>query len=289
MSKVKSKGGEEVVGGEKSSKRKTSAEKPKESSPIKEEIVDSETEVGPDEFLVILDMNKTTKGLGIEVDWANGKSLLIKAVKKEGAIPDWNKDHPPNQCIQAEDHVLAVNGKQGDPKAMLAACRGSKRLKLLVWAHCERPSEHPPPKRSPPKRSRSAKRKLADAEAKLEESLAKAQKRRALDTSEHLVTLDMRRHMFLGLDVDWQNGKTLYIKSVHPGALEEWNRAQPPERVVQAGDSVVAVNGYAGDARGMAGLCKELCGAQGQLQLRIKGPPGPPPPPPSSAKPIAIS
>lgn len=282
------KGGDENAGDEKPERlkrRKAASEKVKESSPQKVLDADSETEVGPDEFLVILDMNKTTKGLGIEVDWANGKSLLIKAVKKEGAVPNWNKDRPPNQSIHAEDHVLAVNGKQGDPKAMLAECRGSKRLKLLVWAHCERPGELPAPRLSP-KRSQSTKRKLADAEAKLEESLAKAQRRYALDPTEHLVTLDMRRSPILGLDVDWQNGKTLYIKSVHPGAMEEWNRLQPPERTVQAGDSVLAVNGYAGDARGMAGLCKELCGAQSQLQLRIRGPP---PPPTASAKTIAVS
>merc|ERR1712054_223680 len=103
------------------------------------------------------------------------------------------------------------------------------------------------------------------------------QRRSAAELSEFLVSLDMRRHSVLGLDVDWTNGKLLYIKALQPGAIEEWNRVNPPDRAVLPGDTVVAVNGYAGDARGMAGLCKELCGAQSQLQLRVRGPPPPPP------------
>merc|ERR1712196_446113 len=130
------------------SKSRSSSRKhsPKASKSHKAEKVDSdsEPEVGPDEFLVKLDMNKSKKGLGIEVDWANGKSLLVKAVKPEGAVPDWNKDHPPELTIMAEDHVLAVNGKAGDPKSMLNECRTSKKLKLLVWAHCVRYSEAAP-------------------------------------------------------------------------------------------------------------------------------------------------
>lgn len=252
-----------------SSKRKPSADRKPSTDP----------EVGPDEFLVTLDMTKK-KGLGIEVDWANGKSLLVKNVKPEGHIPDWNKEQTPDKQIMAEDHVIAVNGKAGDPKSMLNECRNAKKLKLLVWAHCVRSAE-PQRKRSPKAQAlvKPDQQRLADAEAQLQESLARVQqKRRGVpDSPEFLVALDMRRHAQLGLDVDWSNGKTLYIKAVLSGAIEEWNRVCPPERDVNPGDTVVAVNGYAGDARGMAGLCKELCGANSQLHLRVRGPPFPPP------------
>lgn len=284
-------------GDRKKRKRSKSARK---TSPKAEDAkdADSEDEVGPDEFMIKLDMSKAKKGLGIEVDWANKKSLLIKSVKPEGAVPDWNKDRPPNQTVMAEDHVLAVNGKAGDPKAMLNECRTSKKLKMLIWAHCARSSipaiEKEARSSESAQQKRSAKaaagfdsRKLADAEAQLQESLARVQQKRnvAAELNEHLVSLDMRRHTVLGLDVDWTNGKLLYIKALQPGAIEEWNRANPPDRAVQPGDTVVAVNGYAGDARGMAGLCKELCGAQSQLQLRVRGPP---PPPPTAAPKLQI-
>lgn len=263
--------------------RSKSEKKEKSAKADKPEEIESDSEpgeVGPDEFLVTLDMNTTKKGLGIEVDWANGKSLLIKSVKPEGAVPDWNKDKTPDLTVCAEDHVLAVNKKAGDPKAMLAECRNTKKLKLLVWAHCVRYSE-PPPKAAA--KIVPDQRKLADAEAQLQESLARVNQKRkaAIELNEFLVSLDMRRHTVLGLDVDWTNSKLLYIKALQAGAIEEWNRANPPDRAVHPGDTVVAVNGYAGDARGMAGLCKELCGAQSQLQLRVRGPP----PPPSSTAP----
>lgn len=264
-------------------KKSDKAEKAAKMSKVEKQVEKAETdsepeEVGPDEFMVKLDMS-SKKGLGIEVDWANGKSMLVKSVKPEGAVPDWNKDHPPSHTVMAEDHVIAVNGKSGDPKVMLNECRTSKKLKLLVWAHCVRSTESQP---SPQKRAFDP-RKLADAEAQLQESLAKVQQRRMglPEQTQILVTVDMRRHTILGLDVDWSNSKLLYIKGLQPGAVEEWNRANPPDRTVQPGDTVVAVNGYAGDARGMAGLCKELCSAQSQLQLRVRGPP----PPPSGAPP----
>jgi len=235
--------------------------------------------VGPDEFLVKLRMTGK-KGLGIEVDWANGMSLRIKSVKSDGAVPDWNKDHPPNQTVQAEDHVISVNGKSGDPKVMLTECRNKKKLKLLVWAHCVRPAESSPACSSNKARDRrNVQQKLAEAEAQLEESRAKVFKKSSSNTTDFVVSLDMRRHTLLGLDVDWTNGRTLFIKSIHPGAIEEWNRLCHPSMAVQAGATVVAVNGFSGDAQGMAGLCQELCKSQSQLQLRVRGPPPPPPAP----------
>lgn len=265
----------------KGKKRKRSKSSKKKRSKSEKKAAESTADVqpGPDEFLVVLDMT-TKKGLGIEVDWANGKSLFIKGVKPEGHIPDWNKEHPPAETVMAEDHIIAVNGKAGDPKTMLNECRTStKKLKLLVWAHCARSSGAP----VAATKAATAGAALASAEAQLQESLAKAallrKQRAAAELSEFLVSLDMRRHASLGLDCDWQNAKLLYIKALMPGAIEEWNRTAPPDRSVHPGDTVVAVNGYAGDSRGMAGLCKELCSAQSTLQLRVRGPPLPPPGP----------
>ena len=39
------------------------------------------------------------------------------------------------------------------------------------------------------------------------------------------VTVDMSFHTQLGLDVDWANGKSLYVRHLQgSGAVEEWNR-----------------------------------------------------------------
>ena len=38
------------------------------------------------------------------------------------------------------------------------------------------------------------------------------------------VTVDMSFHTQLGLDVDWANDKSLYVRHLQAGAVEEWNR-----------------------------------------------------------------
>ena len=83
-----------------------------------------------------LDLTKVA-GLGLEVDWADGKTLFIKSVKvgkggylqvdstssafsvfwqAEGAVPSWNKKHAAS-AVAAGDRVISINGKAGDPKA----------------------------------------------------------------------------------------------------------------------------------------------------------------------------
>ncbi|CAE7229515.1 nipblb [Symbiodinium sp. CCMP2592] len=113
------------------------------------------------EFVVELDLTKVA-GLGLEVDWADGKTLFIKSVKvgdggvdstsassllelwqAEGAVPSWNKKHAAS-AVAAGDRVISINGKAGDPKArpeqgiwppaMLAVCKKEKQLSLLVRA-----------------------------------------------------------------------------------------------------------------------------------------------------------
>merc|ERR1712203_995711 len=92
-------------------------------------------------------------------------------------------------------------------------------------------------------------------------------------TQEFPVLLDMRRQSVLGLDVDWTDGKTLYIKSVQPGAVQDWNRTQRNSaQAVQAGSRIIEVNGFRGDPVAMASLCRELCTSQGMLSLIVRAP-----------------
>merc|ERR1712060_477245 len=91
------------------------------------------------------------------------------------------------------------------------------------------------------------------------------------------VLLDMRHQSVLGLDVDWTDGQTLYIKSVQPGAVADWNMGHAhTKQVVQPGGRILEVNGFRGDPIAMASLCRELCISHGMLSLVVRGPPLPP-------------
>jgi len=83
-----------------------------------------------DESLVSID----TQGqpLGLDIDWADGKSLYIKGVNSPGAIESWNKSQSAEQAVIPGCTVVAVNGVSGDPAAMVNQCRTHRRLQLLV-------------------------------------------------------------------------------------------------------------------------------------------------------------
>lgn len=210
----------------------------------------------PAEFTVDLDLTGE-KGLGLEVDWADGKTLFIKSVKAEGAVPSWNLAHQ-ELPILAKDRVLSINGTSGDPKAMLAVCKKQKKLALLV-------------------RNGSGASNITSAVQTAVAEQGKAAKS-APKFFEFNVTVDMSFHTQLGLDVDWANGKSLYVRHLQgSGAVEEWNRQHPAHLAVHAGDRIVAVNGFSEDAQGMLSLCRDLVQSRSSFLLRVRGPPPPPP------------
>lgn len=84
--------------------------------------------------------------------------------------------------------------------------------------------------------------------------------------NEFSVNVSLTASKLLGIDVDWADGKTLYIKSIQPGAIDEWNWNNAPTHAVRAGDRIVAVNGLAGDATVMVRECR----ANRQLQLLVR-------------------
>lgn len=72
---------------------------------------------------------------------------------------------------------------------------------------------------------------------------------------EFIVSVNLAGGKLLGLDVDWADGKTLYVKSVQSGAVDDWN-AKNQSRAVKSGDRVVSVNGYSGNAGIMVDECR---------------------------------
>lgn len=205
-----------------------------------------------DEYTVILIMGKT--GLGIEVDWADGKTLFIKGLKAEGAMVDWNRGRS-EDVVKKGDRVLAVNGKYGDPKAMLAECRKGGKLQF----QCRRGAADP---------ATSSKKGI---QGHVENALAMPLSKPG--SNEIVVMLELAGKVLLGLEVDWCSGTSLYIKSIHSGgAVDDWNRAHKEAECVYPGDTLVAVNGFANDPQAMIAQVR----AQRRLHLLVRGPPPPP-------------
>jgi len=71
-----------------------------------------------------------------------------------------------------------------------------------------------------------------------------------------MVTVTISGSNRLGVDADWSDGKTLYIKAILAGAVSEWNK-ENPTKSVQPGDRVISVNGVSGDAQAMVREIKD--------------------------------
>eukprot|EP00435_Cladocopium_sp_Y103_P027712 s3001_g6.t2 len=71
-----------------------------------------------------------------------------------------------------------------------------------------------------------------------------------------MVTVSISGSNRLGVDADWSDGKTLYIKAILAGAVHDWNK-ENPTKAVQPGDRVISVNGVTGDAQAMVREIKD--------------------------------
>eukprot|EP00927_Polykrikos_kofoidii_P054184 TRINITY_DN48649_c0_g1_i1.p1 TRINITY_DN48649_c0_g1~~TRINITY_DN48649_c0_g1_i1.p1 ORF type:complete len:280 (+),score=42.53 TRINITY_DN48649_c0_g1_i1:250-1089(+) len=207
-------------------------------------------ELAPDEFTISVHLSGKDI-LGLDVDWGDGKTLYIKGVKS-GVVKDWNRDHP-SEVVRGGDRVIGVNGIADDPDAMLAECRNRGHLTLLIRGQEDRTSLKAKPRDEPPMVSQDVGPELSAG------------------ANESLITLDTSGQP-LGIEVDWVSGCALYIRSMQSGALEDWNTAHDPERAVLPGDTIVAVNGFAGDAAVMIRHCQN----NRRMQLLVRRPPPPP-------------
>lgn len=79
------------------------------------------------------------------------------------------------------------------------------------------------------------------------------------------VTLDRSFGEKLGIDIDHQNGVTLYVEAVTGGLMAGWNYANPGHEV-EAGDQIVEVNGIRGDAWRLLNECEQ----HQLLQIRVE-------------------
>ncbi|CAE7233683.1 Dnajb8 [Symbiodinium natans] len=78
----------------------------------------------------------------------------------------------------------------------------------------------------------------------------------ATKSNQWMVTVTISGNNRLGVDADWSDGKTLYIKAILAGAVSDWNK-ENPTKSVQPGDRVISVNGVSGDAQAMVREIKD--------------------------------
>ncbi|CAE8673782.1 unnamed protein product, partial [Polarella glacialis] len=204
------------------------------------------------QFIVLINKVPERKFLGIDVDLSDAVCMMVEEVK-DGLVSDWNQANPDKQVVKG-DKIIAVNGISGTASDLTEAMTNAPAKPL--------PSRNVPSAVMMMMAPRAAvkPKKPAAAAASLQVKLDPSD-----GPCDFQVAVDMSQKPVLGLDVDWSDGKTLYIKSVQPGAVNDWNR-EHLELVVRAGDRIVAVNGATGDAEAMVKECR----AGGVLRMLVR-------------------
>merc|ERR1711870_29139 len=60
----------------------------------------------------------------------------------------------------------------------------------------------------------------------------------------------------LGVDVDLVDGKCLFIETIKPGLVSDWN-ADNPDQAIMREDCIIQVNGQKGQASALTAACKK--------------------------------
>jgi len=76
------------------------------------------------------------------------------------------------------------------------------------------------------------------------------------DTREFTVEVVRTPGSKLGVDVDHQDGLTLFVDNVTHGIINAWN-IQNPGHQIQPGDRIIEVNGFRGDVQKLIDECKK--------------------------------
>merc|ERR1711904_597340 len=72
------------------------------------------------EFTIVLEKQDNVS-LGFNVDIGNSVSMVVLIVVDGGLLAMWNQAHPDME-VKPGDHVMAVNGHEGDAASMYQAC-----------------------------------------------------------------------------------------------------------------------------------------------------------------------
>lgn len=164
-----------------------------------------------------VDINRTTgQSLGIEVEHYTPRVLIVMTVNG-GLIQDWNTANP-EATVEEQDLIVGANDVEGDVEKILNECRQLQPIKLAV----RRP-------------------------------LMKIRKLKTLET-EFKISLDKQEGSKLGIDVNHEDGKELFIESIDEGLVKTWND-EHPDTQVHIEDRIIEVNGVKGDVKRLLEAC----------------------------------
>lgn len=167
--------------------------------------------VDPAYYTVIIDRTSGDR-LGIDVDHADMKTLLIEAVNEEGLVHEWNVAHPDSE-VRVGDRIVEVNLEHGfsghDAFALLDACKSPVVLNITMM-------------------------RIFVVEGTVITLLP--------DPKYYTISVDKSSGARLGIDVDHADMKSLLIEAVNEGGLiDHWNIAHP-DCEVHVGDRIVEVS-----------------------------------------------
>jgi hypothetical protein len=169
---------------------------------------------GP-EFEVSVDRSQG-QSLGIEVEHYTDSLLVVMSVQ-EGLIQEFNRENQ-DSALEVDDLIAGANGVTGDVDNILTECRKTESLRLAV--------------RRPRVKT----------------------KRPNLVEVEYMITLDKTQGSRLGIDVNHEHGRELFIESIEDGLVRRWNE-ENPEQKVQPEDRIVEVNGISGEVQKLLQEC----------------------------------
>eukprot|EP00928_Gymnodinium_smaydae_P066588 TRINITY_DN49570_c0_g1_i1.p3 TRINITY_DN49570_c0_g1~~TRINITY_DN49570_c0_g1_i1.p3 ORF type:complete len:173 (-),score=60.03 TRINITY_DN49570_c0_g1_i1:198-716(-) len=76
-------------------------------------------------------VEKRDQELGLDVDFANERTLVVVKVKPGGLLDGWNKANP-DKALMENDHIVSINGAVGTTKAMLEKVQQGGTLTIKV-------------------------------------------------------------------------------------------------------------------------------------------------------------
>mmetsp|Transcript_83819 Transcript_83819/g.157812 ORF Transcript_83819/g.157812 Transcript_83819/m.157812 type:complete len:137 (-) Transcript_83819:81-491(-) len=79
----------------------------------------------------LLEIDRGEGKLGIDVDWANGKSLCVAKVSDGGAVDTYNRAHLDDRLLIG-DYILEVNGVSGSVNPMMMRLQKDTVLKMII-------------------------------------------------------------------------------------------------------------------------------------------------------------
>mmetsp|Transcript_52066 Transcript_52066/g.96420 ORF Transcript_52066/g.96420 Transcript_52066/m.96420 type:complete len:150 (-) Transcript_52066:209-658(-) len=85
---------------------------------------------GDAEFTITLDRS-IQRHIGIDVDHAEQKGILVVRTITGGLAEQWNSANPDAQ-VRVGDHIVDVNGAKGDVGVLLERCRKDKILRITL-------------------------------------------------------------------------------------------------------------------------------------------------------------